>query len=100
MRLDDGGGMDQCRQWRSLGVAAHSLAASCGNSPQRTGMGAQVAHIVSAWRDWFLVNARGTKCQPRKSAVRTLKAGLAVLRHKRVGRMRDMNPKQSSGSPR
>ena len=32
----------------SLGVAPHSLAASCGNSPEHTGMGAQVAHTVSA----------------------------------------------------
>jgi hypothetical protein len=57
-------------------------------------MGAQVAHTVSDWRDWFLGNAWG-KCQPRKSTVRALKAGLAVLRRKAVGRMWDMNPKQS-----
>ncbi len=87
--------MDQRRHWCSLGVAPHSLGASCGNSSQHTSMGAQVAHTVSEWRDWFLVNTWGTKCRPRKSTVKALKAGLAVLRCKRVGCMWDMNPKQS-----
>jgi hypothetical protein len=55
-------------------------------------MGAEVAHIVSAWRDWFLVNAWGDECRPRK------RARLAVVKGKRVGHVLDMSPLKSFGA--